>query len=160
MAKELTPGKKAPAFSGKTQDNKVSLKDFKGENIVLYFYPKDNTPGCTVEACGFRDALPRFKRQNTRIVGVSKDSVASHCKFVEKFELSFPLISDEEGKICESYGTWVEKKLYGRTYMGIERATFLIDTEGKIAQIWRKVKVKNHVEDVLDAVKKLNKSNK
>jgi len=158
MALEI--GKKAPAFKGETTEGTVTLASLKGANVVLYFYPKDDTPGCTVEACAFRDSLPRFKRMNAKVFGVSKDSLARHGKFAARYELPFPLISDEDGSICDSYGTWVEKSLYGRKYMGIERATYLIDDTGVIREIWRKVKVKGHAEEVLEAVKKLNKSNK
>lgn len=152
----VTEGKKAPAFTMPTDGGgKVSLKDLKGKNVVLYFYPKDDTPGCTKEACGFRDALPDFSKVDAEIIGVSKDSVARHDKFKAKYELPFTLASDEDGKVCDKYGTWVEKSMYGRKYMGIERATFLIDGTGTVRRIWRKVKVNGHVDEVLDAVKAL-----
>jgi len=122
---------------------------------VLYFYPKDSTPGCTKESCGFRDAMPDFSESGAVILGVSKDSVARHDKFKAKYELPFTLLSDGDGAICEAYGTWVEKSLYGRKYMGIERATFLIDEKGVVQAVWRKVKVKGHVEQVLEAVRRL-----
>ena len=153
MTKNIKPGDKAPAFSGETSDGKISLKDFKEENLVLYFYPKDDTPGCTIEAKDFRDLMPQFKRQKTKIIGISKDSIKSHCKFTDKYELSFPLISDEDGKICESFGVWIEKSMYGRKYMGIERATFLIGPEGKILESWRNVKASGHAEEVLNFIK-------
>lgn len=151
----LKQGNKAPAFRGMTEDGPVSLKDLKGSHIVLYFYPKDDTPGCTMEACAFRDNLPKFKRMNAKVYGVSKDDLKSHKKFAEKFELPFPLISDEDGSICDSFGTWGEKSMYGRKYMGIDRATFLIDAEGIIRHIWRKVKVPGHVDEVYEAVKNI-----
>lgn len=145
-------GDKAPNFSAATDSGgEVSLKDFAGRKVVLYFYPKDDTPGCTKEACGFRDALPDFTGADAVILGVSKDSPANHDKFKAKYELPFTLVSDEDGKICEAYGTWVEKSMYGRKYMGIDRATFLIDEKGQIREIWRKVKVPGHVEKVLAA---------
>jgi peroxiredoxin Q/BCP len=151
-----TEGKKAPAFTLPTDGGgKVSLKDLKGSNVVLYFYPKDDTPGCTKEACGFRDALPDFSKLDATVIGISKDSVARHDKFKAKYELPFTLASDEDGAVCEKYGTWVEKSLYGRKYMGIDRATFLIDGTGTVRKAWRKVKVPGHVEAVLDALKAL-----
>ena len=152
----LNPGDKAPDFSMPTDGGgSVSLKDLKGKKVVLYFYPKDDTPGCTKEACGFRDALPDFSGADAEIIGVSKDSVAKHDKFKAKHELPFTLASDEDGSVCEAYGTWVEKSMYGRKYMGIDRATFLIDETGKIARIWRKVKVPGHVEEELEAARAL-----
>ena len=152
----LNPGDKAPEFSMPTDGGgSVSLKDLKGKKVVLYFYPKDDTPGCTKEACGFRDALPDFSGADAEIIGVSKDSVAKHDKFKAKHELPFTLASDEDGSVCEAYGTWVEKSMYGRKYMGIDRATFLIDRDGKIAQVWRKVKVPGHVEEVLETARQI-----
>ena len=150
----LEIGAKAPAFSMKTDGNgKVSLSELKGKNVVLYFYPKDDTSGCTAEACGFRDQLPKFKKLDAVVIGVSRDSVESHDKFKKKYDINFTLGSDETGKVTEDYGVWVEKSMYGRTYMGVERATFLIDEKGKLLQVWRKVRVKGHVEDVLAAAK-------
>ena len=152
----LDVGDKAPDFTLPTDGGgSVSLKKLKGRTVVLYFYPKDDTPGCTKEACGFRDALPDFGKVDAEIIGVSKDSVAKHDKFKAKFELPFTLASDEEGALCEAYGTWVEKSMYGRKYMGIDRATFLIDGKGVIRGVWRKVKVPGHVDEVLAAVKAL-----
>lgn len=149
-------GKKAPEFKMPTDGGgDVSLKALKGKKVVLYFYPKDDTPGCTKEACGFRDSLPDFSKVDAEIVGVSKDTVAKHDKFKAKHELNFILGSDEDGSVCEAYGTWVEKSMYGKKYMGIERATFLIDEKGVIRNVWRKVKVKGHVEDVLAAAQAL-----
>ncbi|MBI1216858.1 MAG: thioredoxin-dependent thiol peroxidase [Alphaproteobacteria bacterium] len=151
----LKTGDKIPAFKGVTADGLISAKDLKGSNAVIYFYPKDNTPGCTIEACAFRDNLPKFKKMNAKVYGVSKDDLKSHDKFTQKYELPFTLISDEDGSICEAFGTWVEKNLYGKKYMGIERATYLIDEKGVIRHIWRKVKARGHAEEVLDEVKKL-----
>ena len=149
-------GDKAPNFKMPTDGGgEVSLKGLKGRKVVLYFYPKDDTPGCTKEACGFRDALPDFSAIDAEIIGVSKDSVAKHDKFKAKFELPFALASDEDGSVCEAYGTWVEKSMYGRKYMGIDRATFLIDEKGVIRGAWRKVKVPGHVEAVLEAAQEL-----
>jgi len=149
-------GKPAPDFAMPTDGGgTVRLSDLKGRKVVLYFYPKDDTPGCTKEACGFRDAMPDFSKLDAEIVGVSKDSVAKHGKFKAKYELPFTLASDEDGKVCEAYGVWVEKKLYGKTYMGIERATFLIDEKGMLREVWRKVKVPGHVEAVLEAAQAL-----
>jgi peroxiredoxin Q/BCP len=149
-------GKKAPDFSAATDGGKkLKLSELRGKPVVLYFYPKDDTPGCTTEACGFRDAMPDFKKLKALVIGVSKDSVARHDKFKAKYELPFPLVSDEDGKICEKYGTWIEKSLYGRKYMGIDRATFLIDKEGVVRKIWHKVKVASHVDEVKEALKVL-----
>ena len=149
-------GKKAPDFTAVTDGGKqLKLSELRGKPVVLYFYPKDDTSGCTAEACGFRDQLPDFSKVKAQVVGVSRDSVERHDKFKKKYALTFPLVSDEDGKICEKYGTWVEKSLYGRKYMGIERATFLIDKAGTVARVWHKVKVPGHVADVLQAVKTL-----
>jgi len=155
MAKgELKIGDKAPAFSMATDGGgKVALADLKGKTVILYFYPKDDTPGCTKEACGFRDNLPHFTKSDAVVIGVSRDSPASHDKFKKKFAIPFALASDEDGKVSDAYGTWVEKSMYGRKYMGMERATFLIDGRGVIRGIWRKVKVPGHVEEVLQAAK-------
>jgi peroxiredoxin Q/BCP len=149
-------GDKAPAFNGVTDGGGgLSLKELKGKKVVLYFYPKDATPGCTTEAQGFRDALDDFAKLGAEIVGVSKDSVKRHDNFKAKYELPFALISDEDGVICEAYGVWQEKKNYGKTYMGIVRTTFLIDENGKVAEIWRNLRVKGHVDKVLEAAKGL-----
>ena len=154
MAVEV--GKKAPDFKLPTDGGgTVSLKALRGKPVVLYFYPKDDTPGCTAEACGFRDNLPKFNRVKAEVIGISRDPVKSHDKFKAKYELPFTLASDDEGKVSDAYGTWVEKSMYGRKYMGMERATFLIDKEGVVRHVWRKVKVPGHVEDVLAAVKDL-----
>ena len=150
----LKIGDKAPDFEGKNQNNEsVKLSSFIGEKVVLYFYPRDNTPGCTAQACNLKDNFNELSRKGYQIIGVSSDSIKSHKKFEEKYSLPFDLISDEEGSLCESFGTWKEKKNYGRTYMGIERSTFIIDEEGKIIKIWRKVRVNGHVEEVLDFIK-------
>ena len=147
---------KAPSFNLPTDGGgNISLKDLKGETVILYFYPKDDTSGCIAEACAFRDALPDFSKAKAKVVGVSKDPVKKHDKFKEKYDLAFPLASDEDGKVCDAYGTWVEKSMYGRKYMGIERSTFLIDSKGVIRAIWRKVKVPGHVDAVLKAVQEL-----
>ncbi|WP_323796233.1 thioredoxin-dependent thiol peroxidase [Nisaea sp.] len=149
-------GEKAPEFSMATDGGgTVSLASLKGKKAVLYFYPKDDTPGCTKEACAFRDAMPDFSGIDAEIIGVSKDPVAKHDKFKAKYDLPFMLASDEESDVCERYGVWVEKNMYGKKYMGIERATFLIDGEGIVRNIWRKVKVPGHAEAVLEAAKGL-----
>ncbi len=149
---DLKPGNPAPDFSMPTDGNgKVSLSDFKGRKLVIYFYPKDDTPGCTTESCGFRDQIKKFNDLNIAVIGVSKDSVKSHDKFRKKYDLNFPLGSDEDGKVCEAYGVWKEKSMMGKKYMGIERSTFLIDEQGKIAQAWRNVKVDGHVDEVREA---------
>ncbi len=146
-------GKKAPQFTlPETNGGKVSLADFKGKKVVLYFYPKDNTSGCTKEACGFRDVYPEFLQNNTVIIGISKDSCESHLKFMQKHELPFLLLCDEEHKVMEKYGVWVEKSMYGKKYMGTERATFIIDEKGKVKKIFRKVKVAKHIEEVKKAL--------
>ena len=153
----LKVGDKAPDFTLPSDGGgKVSLKALKGGAVVLYFYPKDDTSGCTAEACAFRDALPDFSKANAAVIGISRDSVASHDKFKTKYELPFPLASDADGKVCEAYGTWVEKSMYGRKYIGIERATFLIDGKAMIRHIWRKVKVPGHANEVLEAVAALD----
>jgi peroxiredoxin Q/BCP len=149
-------GKNAPDFTAPTDGgDTLKLSGLRGKPVVLYFYPKDDTPGCTTEACGFRDASPDFKKLKAQVVGVSKDSVARHDKFKAKYNLPFPLVSDEDGKICEKYGTWIEKSLYGRKYMGIDRATFLIDRDGVVRRAWRKVKVAGHVDEVQKALQTL-----
>ncbi|MDH3548115.1 MAG: peroxiredoxin [Gammaproteobacteria bacterium] len=138
-----------------TGDKNVRLKDLRGKNVVIYFYPKDSTPGCTLEGQDFRDLHARFKRQNTLILGVSKDSIESHEKFKAKQKFSFDLLSDADGKLCEKFDVIREKNMYGRKFMGIERSTFLIDVDGKLRREWRKVKVKGHAEEVLGAVKEI-----
>jgi peroxiredoxin Q/BCP len=146
----LKPGDKAPDFKATTDGGEtVSLKDFRGKKVVLYFYPKDDTPGCTQEACDFRDSMARFKTKDAVVLGVSPDSVASHQKFKTKFELPFPLLADEGHEIAEAYGAWGEKSMYGRKFMGIIRSTFVIDEKGKIAEVYEKVKVSGHVNELL-----------
>lgn len=152
-----SPGDKAPDFNAPTDGGgEFKLSALKGKAVVLYFYPKDDTSGCTAEACAFREATAKFARAGARIVGVSKDSVARHDKFKAKYHLPFTLVSDEKSTICEAYGAWKEKSMYGRRYMGIERSTFVIDGAGVIRAAWRKVKVSGHVDEVLAAVKALS----
>jgi peroxiredoxin Q/BCP len=155
MAK-TSVGKKVPDFSAAaTSETTVRLKDLKGQNIVIYFYPKDSTPGCTTEGQDFRDNQPKFKRRKTVILGVSRDSLKSHENFKEKQKFPFELMSDPDEKLCKLFDVIREKNMYGRKVIGIERSTFLIDDKGVLRQEWRKVKVKGHVEEVLDAVKAL-----
>lgn len=147
-------GDKAPDFTLPTDGaGTVRLSDLKGQHVVLYFYPKDDTSGCTAEACQFRDLFPKFGRSDAAVIGISRDSVASHDKFKKKYKLPFTLAADEQGKVTERYGVWVQKSMYGRKYMGIERSTFLIDGKGVIRGIWRKVKVPGHAEEVLATIK-------
>ena len=156
MAKELAPGDKAPAFRLPTDGHgEISSAALKGKPYVLYFYPKDDTSGCTKEAVNFSEAKRKFAAAGVEIVGISKDSVESHAKFRKKYTLKITLGSDSELKVANAYGVWVEKSLYGRRYMGMERATFLVDAKGVIRHIWRKVKVPGHVEAVLSAAKSL-----
>jgi len=156
MAKELAPGDKAPSFRVPTDgDGEISSAALKGKPYVLYFYPKDNTSGCTKEAVNFSEAKRKFAAAGVEIVGISKDSPESHAKFRKKYTLKITLGSDSELKIANAYGVWVEKSLYGRRYMGMDRATFLVDAKSVIRQIWRKVKVPGHVEAVLSAAKAL-----
>ena len=151
----LSVGDKAPAFRTTDQDGKpVQLSDFKGRKVVLYFYPKDDTPGCTKEACNFRDAFPKLRRQKVEVLGVSVDDEKSHRKFADKFSLPFTLLADTDRKIVNDYGVWGEKSLYGRKYMGTNRVTYLIDEKGRIAAVWPKVKVDDHVDEVLEAIGK------
>lgn len=155
----LETGKMAPAFKLMSDAGKpVSLKDFKDQRwVVLYFYPKDDTPGCTTEACDFRDGIKEFEKLDAEIIGVSPDSVDSHLKFRKKFGLNFTLLADEGHAVCEKYGLWVEKSMYGRNFMGVERTTLLIDPSGRIARIWPKVKVQGHAAEVAEALKTLRK---
>ena len=146
---ELSIGDTAPDFTLPTDGNgEITLSSLKGQKIVIFFYPKDDTPGCTKEACGFSEALPAYNKLNTTVIGISKDTVKKHDKFKAKYNLAFPLASDEDGKVCETYGVFKEKSMYGKTFMGIERSTFLIDEDGKIEALWRKVKVPGHVDAV------------
>jgi len=150
----LEVGNKAPDFSLLNQDEKkITLKDYVGQKVVLYFYPKDDTSGCTKEACSFSDDLPKFSKVDAVILGVSPDSVKSHKKFSEKYKLKFDLLADEEKKVIEKYDVWKEKSMYGRKYMGVERTTFIIDEKGKIKKIFNKVKVDGHNKEVLEALK-------
>jgi thioredoxin-dependent peroxiredoxin len=152
----LAVGDPAPDFTVQATNGKtIALKDLRGKNVVLYFYPKDDTPGCTVEACGFRDRLLDIEKLNAVVLGVSPDSVSSHDKFVTKFQLTFPLLADEDKKIAHAYGVWVEKSMYGKKYMGVARTTFLIDKNGKIARIFTGVKPEGHNQEIIDALKSL-----
>ena len=152
----LQPGAKAPDFDLPTDGGaNADLKALSGKTVVLYFYPKDDTSGCTSEAKGFSDAKAEFDKAGAVVIGVSKDSLASHAKFRAKYDLTIALGSDVEGKVVEAYGSWIEKSMYGRKYMGIDRSTFLIDGKGKIARVWRKVKVPGHVAQVLAAAQAL-----
>lgn len=152
----LEPGQKAPEFKTVNQEGKeVSLSDFKNKRVVLYFYPKDDTPGCTAQACGLRDQWQKLSRQNVVLFGVSPDSPKSHTKFIEKYTLPFSLLSDQDHSICEAYGVWVEKSMYGKKYMGVERTTFVIGPDGVIEKIFRKVKPETHASDLLEALKSI-----
>lgn len=154
---ELKINDKAPDFTIAVAENKnISLSDLKGKYVVLYFYPKDNTPGCTIEARDFNSLLTEFTKFNAEIIGVSKDTLKSHDKFKNLFGLSFHLGADTECELCKKYNVWGEKSMFGKKYMGINRATFLINTEGKIAYIWPKVKIKGHAEAVLEKIKELS----
>lgn len=154
MAKDVVIGQVAPELSIPDQHGKpVTLKSFKGKQVVLYFYPKDDTPGCTKESCDFRDVESQILRAGGQIVGVSLDGKESHQKFIKKYGLPFPLLSDEDAAISKVYGVYKEKSMYGRKYWGIERSTFVIDTEGKVKAIFRKVKVDGHADEVLAALK-------
>lgn len=146
--------KKAPDFTLLNErEEPVSLSDYRGKKVVLYFYPKDMTPGCTTEACDFRDQHEKFAELNAVILGISGDDANKHTKFIEKYGLPFSLLVDEDHQVAEKYGVWVLKKMYGREFMGIERSTFLINEEGMVEKEWRKVRVKNHIEEVLSQLK-------
>jgi thioredoxin-dependent peroxiredoxin len=146
-------GDKAPEFTLVSDQNElIALKNFRGKKVVLYFYPKDETPGCTKEACDFRDQVQAFTKQNMVIMGVSKDKPKSHQKFKEKYQLPFTLLADVNGDVCQAYGVLNKKSLFGKTFLGIQRSTFLIDEEGRISNIWRKVTVNGHVQAVLEAL--------
>jgi thioredoxin-dependent peroxiredoxin len=152
----LRPGGKAPDFDLPTDGSgRVSLKALRGQAVVVYFYPRDDTPGCTKEACGFNEALPDFSKVNATIVGISKDKEASHARFRDKYGLKFKLAADVDTQAAQAYGVWIEKSLYGRQYMGMDRATFLIDKTGVVRRVWRSVKVPGHVDEVLAAAKAL-----
>ncbi len=149
----LDAGKKAPAFTLKNQDGeKVSLKDFAGRKVVLYFYPRDMTPGCTREAQGFQAMLDRFRKKGAAVIGVSKDSPESHRKFCDKYDLEFTLLSDPEGTVLEKYGVWQEKNMYGKKSMGVVRTTYVIDERGRVQVVFPRVKVDGHVDKVLEAL--------
>jgi peroxiredoxin Q/BCP len=149
----LQPGTPAPAFSrDSTEGKKITLDDLRGKRVVLYFYPKDDTPGCTKEACNFRDAFPDLHKQDAVVLGVSPDSLSRHDKFKAKYNLPFPLLADPDHAVAEKYGVWKEKSNYGKKYMGIERTTFLIDEEGILKKVFPKVKVEGHVEAILEAL--------
>lgn len=153
MAQELSPGRPAPNFELMTEEGKaVRLSDFKGKKLVLFFYPKDNTPGCTREACDFRDGIAKIRKRGAEVAGVSVDSVESHRKFKEKFGLNFPLLADPEKETVRAYGVWQQKSLYGRKFMGTVRTTVVIDESGKIARVFDKVKVDGHFDEVLAAL--------
>lgn len=148
----VTVGQPAPAFTVETDEGPRSLDDYKGKRLILYFYPKDDTSGCTNEAQQFRDEYLRFTVNKAEILGVSKDSIASHEKFRAKHSLPFPLAADTDGSLCETFDVWKEKSMYGKKFMGVERSTFLIDENGNVARIWRKVKVSGHIKEILDTL--------
>ena len=152
----LAVGDAVPDFEVESSDGPFQLSAMRGQALVLYFYPKDSTPGCTTQACGFRDLGAEFQRAGARVVGVSQDSLKSHGRFIEKQRLDFPLLSDPEHAVHAVFETWIEKKNYGRVYMGTQRSTFLIDADGKLAREWRNVRVKGHVDLVLEAVRELS----
>jgi peroxiredoxin Q/BCP len=153
MSDWIEEGQKAPTFTLTADDGKkVKLSDFAGKPVVLYFYPKDDTPGCTREACAFRDASAALKKAGAVVLGVSADDTASHVKFRDKFKLNFPLLSDTDHKVAEKYGAWREKNMYGKVSMGIQRSTFLIDPAGKVAKVWKRVQVDGHDQKVLEAL--------
>ena len=152
----IESGQVAPAFSADVTDGStITLESLSGKRVVLYFYPKDDTPGCTVEACDFRDNMARIAGHGAVILGVSPDSVKKHVKFTDKFSLPFPLLADEDHAMAEAYGVWIEKSMYGKKYMGIERTTFLIDERGIVRNVWSKVKVEGHVTEVIKAIEAL-----
>jgi thioredoxin-dependent peroxiredoxin len=156
MSDWIEEGQKAPAFTLVADDGKkMKLSDFAGKPVVLYFYPKDDTPGCTREACAFRDASAPLKKAGAVVLGVSADDTASHVKFRDKFKLNFPLLSDTDHKVAEKYGAWREKNMYGKVSMGIQRSTFLIDPAGKVAKVWKRVQVDGHDQKVLEALSQL-----
>lgn len=150
----LEVGTKAPKFTAKDQDGAtVKLGDFKGKKVVIYFYPKDDTPGCTKEACAFRDSFPKFKKLGVEVLGVSTDGEAKHRKFIEKYDLPFRLLADDDKQLVEAFGVWGEKSLYGRKYMGTNRVTYLIDEAGKVEAVWPKVKPETHADEILAMLK-------
>lgn len=152
---DLRVGDPAPDFSLRTQDGgTASLHDFRGKRVVLYFYPKDDTPGCTTEACEFRDTVAPLRAAGAAVVGISPDNATSHEKFARKYDLTFPLLADDDTTVAQRYGVWQEKSMYGRTYMGVDRSTFLIGPDGTIEEIWRKVKPQGHAAEVLAALQR------
>ena len=156
MADWIEVGKKAPAFTLTADDGKkVKLADLKGSPVVLYFYPKDDTPGCTKEACAFRDRQAEMEQVGAKVLGVSPDTVESHVKFRDKFSLNFPLLADPDHALAEKYGAWREKNMYGKKSMGVQRSTYLIDADGKVAKVWQRVQVDGHDEEVIAAVRAL-----
>lgn len=155
---ELKIGSNAPAINLPDQNGDThKLSDYKGQYVLIYFYPKDNTPGCTTEACGLRDSFPNFKKLNAKVLGISADSVAKHKKFADKYELPFTLLADEDKAVCEKYGVWDQKSMYGRLFFGIKRTSFLVDPNGKIVRIYEKVKPAEHATQVLADLKELQK---
>jgi peroxiredoxin Q/BCP len=156
MSDWIEPGQKAPAFTLTSDDgSKVRLADLAGSPVVLYFYPKDDTPGCTKEACAFRDLKKDLQKHGAKVFGVSADDVASHVKFRDKFKLNFPLLADVDHAVAEKYGAWREKNMYGNVSMGIQRSTYLIDAKGKVAKVWKRVQVDGHDQKVLEALEEL-----
>jgi thioredoxin-dependent peroxiredoxin len=159
MAEWIEPGKKAPAFTLTADDGKkVKLSDLAGNPVVLYFYPKDDTPGCTKEACAFRDRRAEMEDLGARVLGVSPDTVESHAKFRDKFSLNFPLLADPNHAVAEKYGAWREKNMYGKKTLGIQRSTYLIDAQGKVARVWQRVRVEGHDDQVIEALKALDEA--
>lgn len=157
MSDWIPEGRKAPAFTLPADDGStVKLADLQGMPVVLYFYPRDDTPGCTREACAFRDNSEELARLGAKVFGISADSVESHAKFRDKYDLNFPLLADTDHKVAERYGAWREKNMYGKKSMGIQRSTYLIDAAGKVAKVWKRVKVDGHAEEVLQALKALS----
>jgi peroxiredoxin Q/BCP len=156
MGDWIEPGQKAPAFTLTADDGrKVRLADLAGSPVVLYFYPKDDTPGCTKEACAFRDLKGELQKLGAKLLGISPDDVASHGRFRDKYELNFPLLADPDHAVAEKYGAWREKNMYGNKSMGVQRSTYLIDPQGKVAHVWKRVQVDGHDQQVLDALKEL-----
>ena len=154
---KLEVGNKAPSFSLTSDEGEIiDISELKGKNIVLYFYPKDDTPGCTIEAQDFTKRIKEFEKLDCILLGISKDNIASHCKFIEKYNLAFNLLADEKGEVCQKYGVTKEKSMFGKKYMGIDRSTFLIDKLGKITYIWNSVKVNGHIDEVLAVLMKIS----
>jgi peroxiredoxin Q/BCP len=160
MSDWIEPGQRAPSFKLTADDGtQVRLEDLRGQPVVLYFYPKDDTPGCTREACAFRDRQAELKKLGARVLGVSPDAVESHARFRDKFQLNFPLLADTGHEVAEKYGAWREKNMYGKKSMGVQRSTYLIDAEGRVAHVWKRVSVDGHDEQVLEALAKLRRAN-